>query len=195
MSRNFLIALGLVAIAAAMVVWWAGLQRPDIGPGNRSQGIPAKKHEPAQAPPQRAQLDVKGVDIEEKDAAGNLLWKLRAEGSFIANKEDGTAKGKQVKWEFIGKGEQHWHAEAPATLIYDRVKQLVFVQGVRVWSDDKSVSFEAPKVVYQGDTRKLVADGPVTITIRGASLTAGRVVVDTQEKELRAQRVTGHYRF
>ncbi len=194
MLRQVLVVLGVVVVFTVVLVWWATSTRPAPSNGDAARQALRQVPKPA-APKKHAALTVRGVDIEEKDAEGNLLWKLRADGNFSADKDKGTAWGEDVKWELLAKNGQHWQAEAPLTQIDYKTGQLEFSKGVKVHLTDKSVAFSAPRLLYQAGTRKLVADGPVTLTVKGMKLTVGRLVVDTRTKELRAQRVHGRYRF
>jgi len=192
MFRNVFLVVAVLAVAAGAAVWWAVQTRPEEAGVGPSTG-PAVPVPPV--PERRAELQAKGVDLEEKDAAGNLLWKLRADGTFTADREKGTARGEQVKWELVTKDGPHWLAEAPETEIDQKAGRLVFIRGVHVRTADGALAFDAPKVTYEKANEKLLADGPVTITVKAGKLTVGELVVDTKTKELRAKRVRGTYRF
>lgn len=195
MFRNVFLVLAVLALAAAAAVWWA----VRAGPGGAAEGpSTGAALPPGPTPPvpgREAALEAQGVELEERDAAGNLLWKLRADGTLTADREKGTARGEQVKWELVTKDGPHWLAEAPETEIDHKAGRLVFIQGVHVRTADGAVAFDAPRVTYEKGTEKLLAEGPVTITVKSGKLTVGELVADTKTKELRAKRVRGRYRF
>jgi lipopolysaccharide assembly outer membrane protein LptD (OstA) len=132
--------------------------------------------------------------VEEKDAQGRLLWRLKAQGRFTADKEAGRASGEQVRWELVTP-DHRWLAEARAVQLDYRARRALFTGGVQVKSADAPLAYRTGRLVYQMDTGKLVAAGPVELQIHGLTLVAARAVVDTATRELRAHDFRGHCRF
>jgi len=122
-------------------------------------------------------------------------WKLKAEGRFVGDKDKGTATGYDVRWELMSEEGPHWICQAPTTQIDDKAGTLEFSEGVKLRTADETLSLETPRLTYQTDTKKLLAQGPVAIKVKAGSLTAREAVIDTKKKELRAKGIKAHYRF
>lgn len=189
-----LIAVAVMVVASSALVWWA-VSRPtesEMSGAARQMASPGPK--PAKGD-EKAELVARGLEIERRDKSGQLLWRLKAEGSFTGDKEEGVVRARGVAWELSARDGTTWHASAPEAEVREQEQRIVFSEGVRVWCEDKNLSFEAAEVVYEFETKELAAAGPVKLDVASGSLEAERLVLDTERDIVRAREVRGRYRF
>jgi len=190
MHRNTLVMLVIVATGAVALVWWAQRPAPKETGGEWSHagsnaGKPATSASPS--------VEARGGEIEQKDHAGKVLWKLKITGTFTTDKNLGTVRGKDVQWDLVKAGGKDWRAVAPEVQVDYSAKRIRFPSGARVAALDGAVSFEAGQVEYQMDNGKLICSGQPTMRLRGSYVRAKEFVVDMQRRLVSARRVRAVY--
>jgi len=104
--------------------------------------------------------EAKGIEIVEKDAEGNMLWRLKAAGAVEYDQLSRVVKARDVRWEYEYRGQPAIVIEAPEFAGNYGQRRLEFTQGVLIRTVDNQQTFNAQKVVYEFDSGKLLMHSP-----------------------------------
>jgi LPS export ABC transporter protein LptC len=195
MLRNVSIAVALLALLGAGLVWYARQANGRPGPPQQTLNS-AQSGSTAKPPTAALPAKATGGEIVQKDAAGQVLWRLKAKGSITGSKESGSLQADDITFETAGgQAGKAWTAKAPSASVSYGSKRIVFPRGVEARAKDGSLSFTADRAQYQMDTRKIVGQGEVKATFPAGTAQADRVTVDTVRGEVRFHGIKGSYSF
>lgn len=189
MHRWVVVALLVVAIAAAGLLWWAQQPTPQEGATQGGASGQASQSGARSGP----SVEARGAEIEQKDKAGKILWKLKISGSFTTDKALGIITGRGVEWDLIQAGRKTWRAVAPEIEVNYGARRIRFSSGARVATSDGSMVFEAGGIEYQMDNGKLICSGRPSMKLRNGYVRATEFVVDTQHRLVSARGVRATY--
>ena len=187
MLRNVLIAVAILAVAGAVLVWYA--KQAGGRPSQVPHTAPVK---PASTPP----VSAAGGDIVQKDKSGAVVWRLKVAGSITGSEQSGSIQANDITFESAAvKAGKAWTAKAGSAYVSYGKSRITFTKGVKAQATDGTFAFTADHADYQMDTRKIVGEGNVKMTFPSGTATAARVIVDTTGGEVRVHGIKGAYSF
>ena len=185
----------VLVVLAVAVVYWAAAGRREGGQASQPKAqAPSEGAQPQKTEQPGPALEAKGVEIERRDASGQIEWKLSAAGTMRAEKSSGRVVAENVSWT-LQTPDQTWRAEAKQATMQESSNDVVLGGTVRLSTADGRMKIEADTARYEMATGKIVIEGPVRMEAGGGVMEARRAVVDIRAKVLRATDVHGRYPF
>jgi len=175
----------LVAIAAVII----GM-RLSPGPSAVPEHSAQQTTEPPQPDPEQAvsklqNLTIEGAQITQRDEAGQIVWQVSARGQFGYSEDNEVLRAEDIRWELTRPGQDSLIVEAPLFLASYPERNITFSEGVRAYTPDRSQLFEMPRLVYQTDTEKLLAEGGIRFRYGHYQATSHRLVIDNRAQQVR----------
>jgi hypothetical protein len=175
---------GVIAIVIAVVVVTAGallLTTRSRGRSGEEVGAAKSGGRPQALP----QVQVKGAELEEKGADGQVRWRVTAGGALQYDKDGERVIGEDVKFVIIQKQQTPVTVTAAHFTADNQARKLTFEQGVQGQLTGKAGSFAVTRLEYQFDTGKLVGSGGASFDKGSYKATARELVVDTAAMRVR----------
>lgn len=107
---------------------------------------------------------VRGGELIERDAEGNIIWQVKADGEFTYDEKAGVARGKDVAFTVVLKDERDLNISAPGFEVHQADNQATFTGGIMVGSRKPEAAFKADSATYDMKQHVLSA----TKGVRGA---------------------------
>ncbi len=107
---------------------------------------------------------VQGGELIERDAEGNIIWQVKADGEFTYDEKSGVARGKDVAFAVVLKDERDLNISAPEFEVHYAENQATFTGGIMVGSRKPEAAFKADSATYDIKEQVLSA----TKGVRGA---------------------------
>lgn len=183
MSRYTPVIIVVLALAVAVGAVLFAVRRspPPAGGKGAATGTPAA----GAATPAPQALEVKGAEVEQRDAAGKLQWKVTAGGQLQFDKGRQRAQGRDVHFEIMQAGKPEIIVEAPQFDADYATRKLTFNEGASGHLADGSGRFAVKHLEYDLATRKLLGSGGATYAMGPYTASAPELVLDTASKKLR----------
>jgi lipopolysaccharide export system protein LptA len=182
-----LFALGGIIFGVLRQPPEAEMQTPG-GPTPTPPTLPS----PSTMPQLPTGVNVEGAEIEQRDPAGELEWKVTAGGQIEFDKDTQVVTGSQVRFEMLQKNRLPVIIEAPVFRADYVGGKATFDQGVRGHYSDGSAHFQVNHLVYDFHTRKLTGTGGAKFVQGKYTATGDKIVLDAKEKKVR---LTGGVKF
>ncbi len=176
----------VVAIAAVIIGIRLSPRPPAVPDGMAQQATESAQSGLEQAIAKLQNLTIEGVQITQRDeATGEIIWQVSAQGEYGYSEDNEVLRAEDIRWELTRPGQDSLIVEAPLFLASYAERNIIFSEGVRAYTPDKSQLFEMAELIYQRDTDKLIADGRVRFRYAGYETTANRLVIDNRAHEVR----------
>jgi len=134
---------------------------------------------------ERAKIEVSGTEVVRRDANGQVIWRVAAEGVLEYDEQQRAVRAEDVKWVLEKSGLGDLTLTAPLMEADYDSQRLEFSRGVAIKSDKEDASFSAERIEYQFDTEKLVGEGNVKVRRGGFTGTAREMVIDSRARKVR----------
>lgn len=181
MSKSLPILIGVAVLIMAVGAIYLAAHRPPQTPAEQAAASVPKADTTAKS----QAVSVSGAQIEQKDPAGNVEWKVTAGGELQFDKERQVAIGKDVKFQLMQAGKTPVTVSAPVFEANYIKKKLTFTQGVSGLMTDDSSRFNVNRMEYDFATRKLLGSGGAKFVQGQYVATAQEIVVDVAHKKVR----------
>jgi len=130
-------------------------------------------------------LTIEGAQVIQRDEAGEIIWQVSARGEFGYSEDNEVLRAQDIRWELTRPGQDSLIVEAPRFLASYPQRKITFSEGVSAYTPDRSQLFEMPRLVYQIDTEKLLAEGGVRFRYGRYQATGNRLVIDNRAQQVR----------
>lgn len=187
-----LAAVLLVVVVVAGAIWLArrGARQEALTPPTAVSGDPtAAASRPVEEIPG---LKIEGAEITQLTPAGELDWKVVANGDMQLDKASGRVQGHDVRFEMQQQGQSPLVVTAPEFVADYARQRLHFKAGVTGKLTEAEGGFAVKTLDYQIDTRKFVGSGGASFNYGAYEATAQEIVVDTDQRRVRLR---GNVRF
>ncbi len=145
---------------------------------------PTDDRSSAEAPDSDRGLRVRGGELIERDADGNIVWKVNAQGEFTYDEKSGVARGQDVAFAVVLGDERGLDIVAPEFEVSYSQNRAVFTGGVKVVSKQPQAEFEASRATYDIEKRVLTASDGVKglLKERGLGFDAASLEYDIESE-------------
>ncbi|MEN6643181.1 MAG: hypothetical protein ABFE08_12115 [Armatimonadia bacterium] len=173
------LTLGLIYFATRPRERPMELPQPAVG---QAPVAPAAKPEPMKNP---QGVSVQGAEIEQRDPAGKVQWKVTAGGDLEFDKNAQMATGHDVVFEMVQQDQTPIVVKASEFQANYNSRKLTFTKGVSGRMTDGSAHFTVNHLVYDFDTKKLTGTGGAKFVQGNYKAVANNIVVDWKIKKVR----------
>ncbi len=176
----------LVAIAVVIIGTRLSPGLPAVPEGMAQQATKPAQSSIDQSITKLQNLTIEGVQVTQRDeATGEIIWQVSAQGEYGYSEDNQVLQAEDIRWELTRPRQDSLIVEAPLFLASYPQRNIIFSEGVRAYTPDRSQLFEMAELIYQRDTDKLIADGRVRFRYGGYETTANRLVIDNRAHEVR----------
>lgn len=158
------------------------LPQPAVAQAPTTPVAPAAKPEPASKVPG---VSVQGAEIEQRDPAGKVQWKVTAGGDLVFDKDRQTVTGQNVTFEMVQQDQTPIVVKASEFQANYNSRKLTFSKGVSGRMTDGSAHFTVNHLVYDFDTKKLTGTGGAKFVQGNYKAVSDNIVVDWKVKKVR----------
>lgn len=169
-GRLVVVLVFLVAVLAVAAGVRRHRNRPPQTTPNASKAV--------QQLPKTGELQFKGLELSDRDEAGNLRWRVAASGSMDFDRQTGRARARDVNWELTRADGATMTLQAPQFTADLNARKVELSKGVRAQSTAEGLVFSSSAVYYDMASEHLRAEGPVDAAFRDFTLRASALGVD-----------------
>ncbi len=113
---------------------------------------------------------VSGGELIERDAEGNIIWQVKADGEFTYDEKAGLARGRDVAFAAVLKDDRDLEISAPEFEVHYADKQATFTGGITITSRKPVAEFRADSATYDFQKQLLSATKGVKGTLKERSM-------------------------
>jgi hypothetical protein len=186
-SRNMMIAvlIGVLVVTVGLLVLATR--------GGKHQRVVAAQSAPqAKADAVLPGVDIQGAQVEQRDPAGKLQWRVRAGGKMGFDKVKQVVTGQQVQFEVVQQDKPTVTLRAPKFEADYHNRKLAFTEGINGDLGNNQGHFAVNQISYDLATGKLVGTGGAKFVQGPYTAEAQQIVVDTHTRKVR---LSGGVRF
>lgn len=165
---GYLLAGAVLAAMVVIIAWGVHNSRRRAAEPRIETPAP-----PTQEAPDETRLEIDDVRISDHDEQGNLRWQVKSAGTLDFNRTTMVVRGTDIHWELIRPGEDVLLLDAPEFVVDYPAGHIALSKGVRAESSAGGISFTATQAVYDLETERLRAEGPVKARLGDYDLEAG----------------------
>jgi len=170
---SLLVALALGALLGG---WFAGGRARIPPPAMLPGPPPAPEAPPSGGGPEAPFLQIEGTKLSGTDAAGRLIWEIRATTLEVDRPRERILMA-SVTGQFYGAGKPQLAFQAPSAVFHVPRREVELTGGVTARTTDGR-TLRAARLRYSAADRMIVASGDVTLTQPGVMIRADELRTD-----------------